>query len=143
MLETLTLIFLNILNLSLYLSDSLATDSTLNKVSLTDTTSLMDDSLVIEKMEESKIKIISFRVNSNQIFNYKGENDIRINERDTLSIVLQVNDKSDNIIFNYYFNENPNFRNIENGKILFDKTSKKIYFDFIPNNDQAVNKFLT
>ncbi|MAK06611.1 MAG: hypothetical protein CMG94_01035, partial [Marinoscillum sp.] len=93
MLETLTLIFLNILNLSLYLSDSLATDSTLNKVSLTDTTSLMDDSLVTEKIEESKIKIISFKVNSNQISNYKGENDIRINERDTLSIVLQVNDK--------------------------------------------------
>ena len=106
MLETLTLIFLNILNLSLYLSDSLATDSTLNKITLKDTTSLMDDSLVTEKIEESKIKIISFKVNSNQISNYKGENDIRINERDTLSIVLQVNDKSDNIIFNYYFNEN-------------------------------------
>ena len=143
MLEILTLIFLNISTPSLFFSDSLAKDSTLNMIKNIDTMSFKNDSIEIEKIKESQIKIISFKVNSNQIYKQKGDNDIRINERDTLSIILQVNDKSENIIFNYYFNENPNFRNIENGKILFDKTSKRIYFDFIPNNDQAINKFLT
>ena len=143
MLEILTLIFLNISTPSLFFSDSLAKDSTLNMIKNIDIMSFKNDSIEIEKIKESQIKIISFKVNSNQIYKQKGDNDIRINERDTLSIILQVNDKSENIIFNYYFNENPNFRNIENGKILFDKTSKRIYFDFIPNNDQAINKFLT
>tara|TARA_B100002019_G_scaffold88429_2_gene76616 strand:- start:929 stop:2437 length:1509 start_codon:yes stop_codon:yes gene_type:complete len=103
----------------------------------------MNDSFVIKEIKEAPIKIISFKVNSNQIYELSEENNIKINERDTLSLVLQINDKSENIIFNYYFNENPNFRIIENGKILFDKTSRRIYFDFIPNNDQAINKFLT
>ena len=57
--------------------------------------------------------------------------------------MLQINDEAENLVFNYYFNDNPNLRNIDNGKILFDKTSKRVYFDFIPDNDQALNKFLT
>ena len=68
MLEILTLIFLNISSPSLFLSDSLANDSTLNIVKTTDTVSFVNDSIVIEKIEESHIKIISFKVNSKQIF---------------------------------------------------------------------------
>ena len=143
MLGFISLIFLNIHSIQINLNDSILSDTTAAVIDTIDSTSLMNDSFVIEEIKEAPIKIISFRVNSNQIYELSEENNIKINERDTLSLVLQINDKSENIIFNYYFNENPNFRIIENGKILFDKTSRRIYFDFIPNNDQAINKFLT
>lgn len=143
MLGFISLIFLNIHSIPINLNDSILSDTTAAVIDTIDSTSLMNDSFVIEEIKEAPIKIISFRVNSNQIYELSEENNIKINERDTLSLVLQINDKSENIIFNYYFNENPNFRIIENGKILFDKTSRRIYFDFIPNNDQAINKFLT
>ena len=143
MLGFLSLIFLNIHSIPINLNDSILSDTTAAVIDNIDSTSLMNDSFVIEEIKEEPIKIISFKVNSNQIYELNEENNIKINERDTLSLVLQINDKSENIIFNYYFNENPNFRIIENGKILFDKTSRRIYFDFIPNNDQAINKFLT
>ena len=143
MLGFISLIFLNIHSIPINLNDSILSDTTAAVVDTIDSTSLMNDSFVIEEIKEAPIKIISFKVNSNQIYELSEENNIKINERDTLSLVLQINDKSENIIFNYYFNENPNFRIIENGKILFDKTSRRIYFDFIPNNDQAINKFLT
>ena len=143
MLGFISLIFLNIHSIPINLNDSILSDTTAAVIDTIDSTSLMNDSFVIEAIKEAPIKIISFKVNSNQIYELSEENNIKINERDTLSIVLQINDKSENIIFNYYFNENPNFRIIENGKILFDKTSRRIYFDFIPNNDQAINKFLT
>ena len=137
------IIFLNIYSIPINLNDSILSDTTAAVIDTIDSTSYMNDSFVIEEIKEAPIKIISFKVNSNQIYELSEENNIKINERDTLSLVLQINDKSENIIFNYYFNENPNFRIIENGKILFDKTSRRIYFDFIPNNDQAINKFLT
>lgn len=143
MLGFISLIFLNIHSIPINLNDSILSDTTAAVIDNIDSTSLMNDSFVIEEIKEAPIKIISFKVNSNQIYELSQENNIKINERDTLSLVLQINDKSENIIFNYYFNENPNFRIIENGKILFDKTSRRIYFDFIPNNDQAINKFLT
>lgn len=143
MLGFISLIFLNIHSIPINLNDSILSDTTAAVIDTIDSTSLMNDSFVIEEIKEEPIKIISFKVNSNQIYKLNEENNIKINERDTLSLVLQINDKSENIIFNYYFNENPNFRIIENGKILFDKTSRRIYFDFIPNNDQAINKFLT
>tara|TARA_B100000989_G_scaffold76052_1_gene53858 strand:+ start:2393 stop:4021 length:1629 start_codon:yes stop_codon:yes gene_type:complete len=143
MLGFISLIFLNIHSIPINLNDSILSDTTAVVIDTIDSTSLMNDSFVIEEIKEAPIKIISFKVNSNQIYELSEENNIKINERDTLSLVLQINDKSENIIFNYYFNENPNFRIIENGKILFDKTSRRIYFDFIPNNDQAINKFLT
>lgn len=143
MLGFISLIFLNIHSIPINLNDSILSDTTAAVIDTIDSTSLMNDSFVIEEIKEAPIKIISFKVNSNQIYELNEENNIKINERDTLSLVLQINDKSENIIFNYYFNENPNFRIIENGKILFDKTSRRIYFDFIPNNDQAINKFLT
>ena len=143
MLGFISLIFLNIHSIPINLNDSILSDTTAAVIDTIDSTSLMNDSFVIEEVKEAPIKIISFKVNSNQIYELSEENNIKINERDTLSLVLQINDKSENIIFNYYFNENPNFRIIENGKILFDKTSRRIYFDFIPNNDQAINKFLT
>ena len=143
MLGFISLIFLNIHSIPINLNDSILSDTTTAVIDTIDSTSLMNDGFVIEEIKEAPIKIISFKVNSNQIYELSEENNIKINERDTLSLVLQINDKSENIIFNYYFNENPNFRIIENGKILFDKTSRRIYFDFIPNNDQAINKFLT
>ena len=143
MLGFISLIFLNIHSIPINLNDSILSDTTAAVIDTIDSTSLMNDSFVIEEIKEAPIKIISFKVNSNQIYELSEENNIKINERDTLSLVLQINDISENIIFNYYFNENPNFRIIENGKILFDKTSRRIYFDFIPNNDQAINKFLT
>ncbi len=143
MLGFILLIFLNIHSIPINLNDSILSDTTAVVIDTIGSTSLMNDSFVIEEIKEAPIKIISFKVNSNQIYELSEENNIKINERDTLSLVLQINDKSENIIFNYYFNENPNFRIIENGKILFDKTSRRIYFDFIPNNDQAINKFLT
>ena len=58
-------------------------------------------------------------------------------------MIIQLKGGNNDIIFNYYFNDNPNYRTIENGKIIYDKSSKRIYFDFIPNNEQALNKFLT
>ena len=143
MLGFISLIFLNIHSIPINLNDSILSDTTAAVIDTIDSTSFMNDSFVIKEIKEAPIKIISFKVNSNQIYELSEENNIKINERDTLSLVLQINDKSENIIFNYYFNENPNFRIIENGKILFDKTSRRIYFDFIPNNDQAINKFLT
>ncbi len=140
MLDFLSLIFLNIYPYLFNVTDSLPSDTT---TVFTDLTSLKTDSLSFDKIQESPIKIISFKVNNTQILSENEFTNIKINERDTLSIVLQINDNAENLIFNYYFNENPNLRNIDNGKILFDKTNKRVYFDFIPNNDQALNKFLT
>jgi len=140
MLSFLSLIFLNINPYLLNVTDSLPKDTTSVN---TDHTSFKNDSLFLDKIQETPINIISFNVNNNEIFSKNGFSNIKINERDSLSIVLQINDEAENLVFNYYFNDNPNLRNIDNGKILFDKTSKRVYFDFIPDNDQALNKFLT
>ena len=91
-------------------------------------------------------KIITLKVNNNESINIKNStilNNITINERDTLSMILQLESYSKDLIFNYYFNDNPNYRMIDNGKIVYDKSSKRIYFEFIPDNKQASNKFLT
>jgi hypothetical protein len=87
------------------------------------------------------IKVNNIQFITNEISSYK--NNIEINERDTLSLIIQLRGGDSDIIFNYYFNGDPNFRTIENGKILYDKISNRIYFDFIPNNEQASNKFIT
>ena len=91
-------------------------------------------------------KIITLKVNNNESINIENStvlNNITINERDTLSMSLQLESYSKDLIFNYYFNDNPNYRIIDNGKIVYDKSSKRIYFEFIPDNKQASNKFLT
>ena len=91
-------------------------------------------------------KIITLKVNNNESINIENStvlNNISINERDTLSMILQLESYSKDLIFNYYFNDNPNYRIIDNGKIVYDKSSKRIYFEFIPDNKQASNKFLT
>ena len=91
-------------------------------------------------------KIINLRINNKEFFNRENLinlSNIKINERDTLSMIIQLNGNGNEIIFNYYFNDNPNFRKIENGKIIYDKSSKRIYFEFIPDDNQALNKFIT
>ncbi len=91
-------------------------------------------------------KIINLRINNKEFFNRENlinQSNIKINERDTLSMIIQLNGNGNEIIFNYYFNDNPNFRKIENGKIIYDKSSKRIYFEFIPDDNQALNKFIT
>ena len=140
MLGFISLIFLNIHSIPINLNDSILSDTTAAVIDTIDSTSLMNDSFVIEEIKEAPIKIISFKVNSNQIYELSEENNIKINERDTLSLVLQINDKSENIIFNYYFNENPNFRIIENGKILLTRQAGEYTLILFLITTQAINK---
>ena len=107
------------------------------------------DSLFIKddiKKEELSFDIINFEVNGEQkiaVENLFNPTNIRLDERDTLSMIIQLMGNEDEVIFNYYFNDNPNYRNIENGKIIYDNRSKRIYFEFIPDDNQALNKFIT
>ena len=107
-----------------------------------DTISIADTKIINKILFE----LINVKINNNQLISNEIsylKNNININERDTLSMIIQLKGGNNDIIFNYYFNDNPNYRTIENGKIIYDKSSKRIYFDFIPNNEQALNKFLT
>lgn len=100
----------------------------------------------IKIINKISFELINVKINNNQLISNEVsylKNNININERDTLSMIIQLKGGNNDIIFNYYFNDNPNYRTIENGKIIYDKSSKRIYFDFIPNNEQALNKFLT
>ena len=107
------------------------------------------DSLLIKdeiKDVELSFNIINYEINGEQkilIENLFNPTNITLDERDTLSMIIQLIGKEEEVIFNYYFNDNPNFRNIENGKIIYDKRSKRIYFEFIPDDNQAINKFIT
>lgn len=107
------------------------------------------DSLLIKdeiKDVELSFNIINYEINGEQkilVENLFNPTNITLNERDTLSMIIQLKGKEEEVIFNYYFNDNPNFRNIENGKIIYDKRSKRIYFEFIPDDNQAINKFIT
>ena len=107
------------------------------------------DSLLIKdeiKDEELSFNIINYEINGEQkilVENLFNPTNITLDERDTLSMIIQLKGKEEEVIFNYYFNDNPNFRNIENGKIIYDKRSKRIYFEFIPDDNQAINKFIT
>lgn len=107
------------------------------------------DSLLIKdeiKDVELSFNIINYEINGEQkilIENLFNPTNISLDERDTLSMIIQLKGKEEEVIFNYYFNDNPNFRNIENGKIIYDKRSKRIYFEFIPDDNQAINKFIT
>ena len=107
------------------------------------------DSLLIKdeiKDVELSFNIMNYEINGEQkilIENLFNPTNITLNERDTLSMIIQLKGKEEEVIFNYYFNDNPNFRNIENGKIIYDKRSKRIYFEFIPDDNQAINKFIT
>ena len=108
------------------------------------------DSLLIKdeiKDVELSFNIININeINGEQkilIENLFNPTNITLDERDTLSMIIQLKGKEEEVIFNYYFNDNPNFRNIENGKIIYDKRSKRIYFEFIPDDNQAINKFIT
>ena len=103
------------------------------------------DSLLIKDVELS-FNIINYEINGEQkilVENLFNPTNITLDERDTLSMIIQLKGKEEEVIFNYYFNDNPNFRNIENGKIIYDKRSKRIYFEFIPDDNQAINKFIT
>ena len=107
------------------------------------------DSLLIKdeiKDVELSFNIINYEINGEQkilIENLFNPTNITLDERDTLSMIIQLKGKEEEVIFNYYFNDNPNFRNIENGKIIYDKRSKRIYFELIPDDNQAINKFIT
>ena len=107
------------------------------------------DSLLVKdeiKDVELSFNIINYEINGEQkilVENLFNPTNITLNERDTLSMIIQLKGKEEEVIFNYYFNDNPNFRNIENGKIIYDKRSKRIYFEFIPDDNQAINKFIT
>lgn len=107
------------------------------------------DSLLIKdeiKDVELSFNIINYEINGEQkilIENLFNPTNITLDERDTLSMIIQLKGKEEEVIFNYYFNDNPNFRNVENGKIIYDKRSKRIYFEFIPDDNQAINKFIT
>tara|TARA_B100001079_G_scaffold268380_1_gene278632 strand:- start:617 stop:2245 length:1629 start_codon:yes stop_codon:yes gene_type:complete len=107
------------------------------------------DSLLIKdeiKEVELSFNIINYEINGEQkilVENLFNPTNITLDERDTLSMIIQLKGKEEEVIFNYYFNDNPNFRNIENGKIIYDKRSKRIYFEFIPDDNQAINKFIT
>ena len=107
------------------------------------------DSLTIKdeiKKLDISFNIINFEINGEQkilVENLLNPTNIILDERDTLSIIIQLKGNEEEIIFNYYFNDNPNYRNIENGKIIYDKRSKRIYFEFIPDDNQALNKFIT
>lgn len=107
------------------------------------------DSLLIKdeiKDVELSFNIINYEINGEEkilIENLFNPTNITLDERDTLSMIIQLKGKEEEVIFNYYFNDNPNFRNIENGKIIYDKRSKRIYFEFIPDDNQAINKFIT
>ena len=113
-------------------------DSTITLDSIKTITEEVNKNIFFELID---IKVNNIQFITNEISSYK--NNIEINERDTLSLIIQLKGGINDIIFNYYFNGDPNFRTIENGKILYDKISNRIYFDFIPNNEQASNKFLT
>ena len=107
------------------------------------------DSLLVKdeiKDVELSFNIINYEINGEQkilVENLFNPTNITLNERDTLSMIIQLKGKEEEVIFNYYFNDNPNFRNIENGKIIYDKRSKRIYFEFIPDDNQAINRFIT
>ena len=107
------------------------------------------DSLLMKdeiKDIELSFNIINYEINGEQkilVENLFNPTNITLDERDTLSMIIQLKGKEEEVIFNYYFNDNPNFRNIENGKIIYDKRSKRIYFEFIPDDNQAINKFIT
>ena len=113
-------------------------DSIITLDSISDINEEVNKNIFFELID---IKVNNIQFITNEISSYR--NNIEINERDTLSLIIQLKGGDSDIIFNYYFNGDPNFRTIENGKILYDKISNRIYFDFIPNNEQASNKFLT
>ena len=99
------------------------------------------------KISNSEISFIidQIKVNNESIKiepKNKQSYNVKLNERDTLEIELSISSNNE-IIFNYFFNDNQNYRVLNNGKIVYDKASKKIYFDFIPDNNQALNKFIT
>lgn len=139
-------------NLILFFTFSLFLNSTfINAQSNNNDTIISNsqDSLLIKdeiKDVELSFNIINYEINGEQkilIENLFNPTNITLNERDTLSMIIQLKGKEEEVIFNYYFNDNPNFRNIENGKIIYDKRSKRIYFEFIPDDNQAINKFIT
>ena len=120
---------------------------------LGDSTEIIKDSVTTKveifenERSNSEISFIidQIKVNNKSIIIETKDRDsynVKLNERDTLEMILSINSNYE-IIFNYFFNDNQNYRVLNNGKIVYDKASKKIYFDFIPDNAQALNKFIT
>jgi len=99
-----------------------------------------------ENYSDIYFNIINYSINSEEkilIESQYNPTSIKLDERDTLSMIIQLAGKEDEIIFNYYFNDNPNFRILDNGKIIYDKRSRRIYFEFVPDDNQALNRFIT
>jgi len=135
--------FLIFIILFAYQNSNILAQSNNNDSLRTDSVNIIDKKKL---QKELSFEIINLTINKNQIVekeNLFNPSNIKINERDTLSMIIQLKGYGSEIIFNYYFNDNPNFRNIENGKIIYDKSSKRIYFEFIPDDNQALNKFIT
>ena len=135
--------FLIFIILFAYQNSNILAQSNNNDSLRTDSINIIDKKTL---QKELSFEIINLAINKNQIVEKESlfiPSNIKINERDTLSMIIQLKGYGSEIIFNYYFNDNPNFRKIENGKIIYDKSSKRIYFEFIPDDNQALNKFIT
>ena len=84
-----------------------------------DTISIADTKII----NKISFELINIKINNNQLISNEVsylKNNININERDTLSMIIQLKGGNNDIIFNYYFNDNPNYRTIENGNIIYD-----------------------
>ena len=81
-------------------------DTIRSSIKLTDTIRKNGVSFLLEEIE---INGKSLELKDENLNDYN----IKINERDTLEIILSISEKNE-LIFNYYFNENPNFRNLKN-----------------------------
>ena len=139
-----------ILNLLQVPSPIYAHDNTIDSTEIVikdSTTNISSDTTNMQKSySDIFFNIINYSINSEEkilIESQYNPTSIKLDERDTLSMIIQLAGKEDEIIFNYYFNDNPNFRILDNGKIIYDKRSKRIYFEFIPDDNQALNKFIT
>jgi len=73
-------------------------------------------------------ELINVKINNNQLISNEVsylKNNININERDTLSMIIQLKGGNNDIIFNYYFNDNPNYRTIKMEKLFMIKVVKE------------------
>ena len=124
-----------ILNLLQVPSPIYAQDNTIDSTEIVikdSTTNISSDTTNMQKSySDIFFNIINYSINSEEkilIESQYNPTSIKLDERDTLSMIIQLAGKEDEIIFNYYFNDNPNFRILDNGKIIYDKRSKRIYF---------------
>jgi len=85
----------------------------------------ISDTKIINKIS---FELINVKINNNQLISNEVsylKNNININERDTLSMIIQLKGGNNDIIFNYYFNDNPNYRTIKMEKLFMIKVVKE------------------